>query len=46
MKELASKFADLGVYPLYATPAEFSRFIQNEIRKWAPIVKRSGAKVD
>jgi tripartite-type tricarboxylate transporter receptor subunit TctC len=46
VKELAPKFGDLGVYPLYATPAEFSRFIQNEIRKWAPIVKRSGAKVD
>lgn len=46
VKELAPKFADLGAYPLYSTPAQFSTFIQTEIRKWAPVVKRSGAKVD
>lgn len=46
VKELAPKFAELGAYPLYSTPAEFSRFIQAEIKKWAPVVKRSGAKVD
>ena len=27
-------------------PVEFGKFIQSEIRKWAPVVKRSGAKVD
>lgn len=46
VKDLTPRFAQLGAYPLYSTPADFSRFIQNEIRKWAPVVQRSGAKVD
>jgi tripartite-type tricarboxylate transporter receptor subunit TctC len=46
VKEVAPKFGELGAYPLYSTPAEFSRFVQAEISKWAPVVKRSGAKVD
>jgi hypothetical protein len=46
VKDLAPRLAELGAYPLYSTPAQFSRFVQNEIRKWAPVVSRSGAKVD
>lgn len=36
----------LGAIPGGNTPAEFSRFIDSEIAKWAPVVKASGAKVD
>jgi len=46
VKELGGRFAELGAYPLSSTPAEFARFIQGEIAKWASVVKRSGAKVD
>jgi len=46
VKDLTPRFAELGAYPLSSSPQEFSRFIQDEIRKWAPVVKRSGAKVD
>ena len=35
-----------GAIPSGNTPAEFTRFIDAEIRKWAPVVKASGAKVD
>lgn len=35
-----------GAIPSGNTPAEFTRFIDAEIRKWAPVVKTSGAKVD
>jgi tripartite-type tricarboxylate transporter receptor subunit TctC len=35
-----------GAIPSGNTPAEFTRFIDEEIRKWAPVVKNSGAKVD
>ena len=35
-----------GAIPSGNTPAEFARHIDNEIRKWAPVVKASGAKVD
>ena len=46
VKDLTPRFAELGAYPLSASPQEFSKFIQDEIRKWGPVVKRSGAKVD
>ena len=36
----------LGAIPSGNTPAEFGRFIDSEIAKWAPVVKASGAKVD
>ena len=35
-----------GAIPSGNTPAEFARFIEQENRKWAPVVKVSGAKVD
>lgn len=36
----------LGAEPAVMTPAEFSKYIQSEIDKWALAVKLSGAKVD
>ena len=35
-----------GANPSGNTPQEFAKFIDSEIRKWAPVVKASGAKVD
>ena len=35
-----------GAIPSGNTPQEFARFIDSEIKKWAPVVKASGAKVD
>lgn len=35
-----------GAIPSGNTPAEFARFIDAETRKWAGVVKASGAKVD
>ena len=35
-----------GAIPSGNTPAQFAQFIDREIRKWAPVVKASGAKVD
>jgi tripartite-type tricarboxylate transporter receptor subunit TctC len=35
-----------GAIPSGNTPAEFAKFIDAEIRKWAPVVKASGAKID
>ena len=43
MKE---KLAAQGAIPSGNTPAEFARFIEAEHRKWAQVVKASGAKVD
>jgi tripartite-type tricarboxylate transporter receptor subunit TctC len=35
-----------GAIPSGNTPAQFSQMIDRESRKWAPVVKASGAKVD
>ncbi|WP_296358440.1 tripartite tricarboxylate transporter substrate binding protein [Ramlibacter sp.] len=35
-----------GAIPSGNTPAQFAALIDREIRKWAPVVKASGAKVD
>ncbi len=43
MKE---KLLAQGAIPSGNTPAEFARLIEAEIKKWAPVVKASGAKVD
>ena len=43
MKE---KLLAQGAIPSGNTPAEFAKLIEAEIKKWAPVVKTSGAKVD
>lgn len=35
-----------GAFPMTMTPAEFTEFVQADIKKWANVVKVSGAKVD
>ncbi len=35
-----------GAIPSGITPAEFAKLIDSEHRKWAQVVKASGAKVD
>jgi tripartite-type tricarboxylate transporter receptor subunit TctC len=35
-----------GAIPSGNTPAEFARHIDAELKKWQPVVKASGAKVD
>ena len=47
LAEITERRAKLGDMTVpYLTPAEFGRFIDSEIAKWAPVVKASGAKVD
>ena len=43
---IKEKLLAQGAIPSGNTPAEFTRFIDAEIRKWAPVVKAFGAKVD
>jgi tripartite-type tricarboxylate transporter receptor subunit TctC len=54
-QEVAKIMADPGVKELWFqqgaevggnTPADFTKFIQVEIAKWAKVVKASGAKID
>jgi tripartite-type tricarboxylate transporter receptor subunit TctC len=39
-------WAKQGTTPMKMAPAEFSKFMQDDITKWADVVKVSGAKAD
>ena len=43
---IKEKLLSQGAIPSGNTPQEFAAFIDEEIRKWAPVVKASGAKLD
>lgn len=43
---IKEKLLAQGAIPSGNTPAEFARLIDSEIKKWAQVVKVSGAKVD
>jgi tripartite-type tricarboxylate transporter receptor subunit TctC len=42
--EMRERLKSEGSDPVGSTPAEFSRFIRDEIAKWAKVIKMSGAK--
>ena len=44
--EIVNRFKDLGLVPIYNTPAEFTQFMKDEYDRWAQIVQVSGASVD
>lgn len=44
--EIKKGFLDLGAVPAPMSPAAYGEFIRAEIKKWAEVVKVSGAKAD
>jgi tripartite-type tricarboxylate transporter receptor subunit TctC len=44
--DFKKRMSDLGYNLVPGTPEEMAKMIQVEIKRWAPIVKASGAKVD
>ncbi len=45
-EETRKRVAEMGLVPMSGTRSEMTAFIINEIEKWRPIVKASGAKVE
>ena len=43
---IRARFADLGVTVIAGSPADFGKLIAEETKKWATVVKFSGAKPD
>jgi tripartite-type tricarboxylate transporter receptor subunit TctC len=43
---IRSQFANLGAVPMPMRPAEFGRLIQDDIEKWAKVIKFAGIKAD
>ena len=47
LPDVKARFASIGLDPVTsASPEQFAAFIRQEIAKWAPVVKASGAKAD
>jgi tripartite-type tricarboxylate transporter receptor subunit TctC len=44
--KIKERLADLGGVPMPMTPAEFGKFIADEIEKWAKVIKTAGIKPD
>ena len=44
--DVKTKFFDVGAVPAPMSPNEFAAFVAEERKKWAEVVKASGAKVD
>ena len=44
--DLKSRLQDLGADPVGNTPEQYTAFMQNEITKWAKVIKAAGIKGD
>jgi tripartite-type tricarboxylate transporter receptor subunit TctC len=44
--DFRKRMTDLGYNIVPGTPEEMAKMIQDEIKRWTPIVKASGARVD
>jgi tripartite-type tricarboxylate transporter receptor subunit TctC len=44
--EVLRKLDDLGIAPRAMSPAEFTRFVADQVNAWAPAVKSSGARLN
>ncbi len=44
--DVRQKLNAAGLEPVGGTPEQFGRLIRSEADKWAPVIKRTGAKID
>jgi tripartite-type tricarboxylate transporter receptor subunit TctC len=46
LPDVKQAWAKQGAFPMHMSPAEFGKYIEQDIEKWAKVVKISGAKRD
>jgi tripartite-type tricarboxylate transporter receptor subunit TctC len=44
--EVRAKLEGIGMDTVTMSPEQFAQFIKDEVARWAPVVKASGARVD
>ncbi|MBO1114789.1 tripartite tricarboxylate transporter substrate binding protein [Bordetella petrii] len=45
-KQVAQTMAGLGMTPVGSTPAEFNRFLRDEIEKWRKVAQQANVRID
>lgn len=46
LPEITARVRDIGQEPIASTPEEYNAYIEAEMKKWAPVVKATGARLD
>jgi tripartite-type tricarboxylate transporter receptor subunit TctC len=46
MPDVWERLSGAGIDAAGGTPEQFAQFIRDELAKWGPVVKASGAKLD
>ena len=46
LPDVAARIRDIGQEPVASTPEQYNAFLASELRKWEPIVKSTGAKLE
>jgi tripartite-type tricarboxylate transporter receptor subunit TctC len=46
MPDVRERIRNLGGEPRWSTPAEFKRFLEDEIARWAPVAREADVKLD
>jgi len=46
MADVQEQIRNLGGEPRFSTTAEFGRFLEDEIERWAPVAREAGVKLD
>ena len=46
LPDVRQRFSDLGATPTATTPEQLKAFTADEVKRWAEVIKQSGAKVE
>ena len=45
-QEMRDRLVQMGIDPVGSTPAEFTKFLNDEVEKWGKVIKMAGVKVE
>lgn len=45
-QDIRERMVQMGIDPVGSTPAEFNKFLNDEVEKWGKVIKQAGVKID
>jgi tripartite-type tricarboxylate transporter receptor subunit TctC len=45
-QDIRERLVQMGIDPVGSTPAEFNKFLTDEVEKWGKVIKQAGVKID